>query len=61
MAPRAETARSRLMRGAALGHLEDGRSNRLLLDSAIGHGRDRQPRGSQTVDRVRQNRLHRSP
>eukprot|EP00969_Alexandrium_andersonii_P093878 4147369-Alexandrium_andersonii.AAC.1 len=61
MAPRAGAARSRLVRGAALGHLKDGRGNRLLLNSVIGHDGDRQSRGSQSVNRVRKRRLHRSP
>eukprot|EP00969_Alexandrium_andersonii_P295233 13050907-Alexandrium_andersonii.AAC.1 len=44
----ARTARSRLVRGAALGHLEDGRSYRLLFHSVVGHDADRHPRGPQS-------------
>eukprot|EP00969_Alexandrium_andersonii_P078526 3462513-Alexandrium_andersonii.AAC.1 len=44
----------------ALGHLEDGRSDRFLLRSVVSHDADGQAEGLQTVNGVRENSLDRS-
>eukprot|EP00969_Alexandrium_andersonii_P197219 8713328-Alexandrium_andersonii.AAC.1 len=60
MAPRSGTAGGRVVGGAALGHLEDGRGGRILPHSVVGHDADRQSGGPRTVDGISQRSLYRS-
>eukprot|EP00969_Alexandrium_andersonii_P204609 9041824-Alexandrium_andersonii.AAC.1 len=58
--PWAGAVRRRVVGGASLGHLEDGRSNGRLFCPVIGHDGDRQAGLPKTINRVGEYCLNRS-